>query len=81
MEQIANLLKGAATRALIKEKLHPFENYPTKKGRLPKVWAQGEWKVFLDCEEDIYRAMRYVENNPLKEGKPRQRWDFVANYK
>ncbi len=42
VEQIANLLKGAATRALIKAKVHPFENNPTKSGRLPKTWAQGQ---------------------------------------
>jgi REP element-mobilizing transposase RayT len=80
VEQIANLLKGAATKALIEEKVHPFENNPTKKGRLPKTWAQGQWKVFLDSEKDIFRAIRYVEDNPLKEEKPRQRWSFVMDY-
>jgi REP element-mobilizing transposase RayT len=80
VEQIANLLKGAATKALIEEKVHPFENYQTKKGRLPKTWAQGQWKVFLDSEKDVFRAIRYVEDNPLKEEKPRQHWSFVTNY-
>ena len=81
MEQIANLLKGAATKALIEEKVHPFKNNPTKKGRLPKTWAQGQWIVFLDSEKDIFRAIRYVEDNPLKEKKPRQCWSFVTDYK
>jgi REP element-mobilizing transposase RayT len=80
VEQIANLLKGAATRALVKEKLHPFKDYSFTNSRLPRVWAQGEWKVFLDCDIDIRRAIRYVEENPLKEGKPIQHWDFVTNY-
>jgi REP element-mobilizing transposase RayT len=80
IEQVANLLKGASTRTLIENKLHPFQKYPSKNGRLPKAWAQGAWKVFLDSETDIIRATRYVEDNPLKEGKPKQHWDFVINY-
>ncbi|MGD0519273.1 MAG: hypothetical protein ABSA26_17180 [Thermoguttaceae bacterium] len=80
VEQIANLLKGAATKALIEEKMHPFENNPIKKSRLPKTWAQGQWKVFLDSKKDIFRAILYVEDNPLKEDKPRQHWSFVTNY-
>ena len=80
VEQIANLLKGAATKALIEEKVHPFEKYQTKRERLPKAWAQGQWKVFLDSKKDIFRAIHYVENNPLKEEKPRQYWSFVTDY-
>jgi hypothetical protein len=26
---------------------------------------------------DVKRAILYVEDNPLKEGKPRQHWSFV----
>ncbi len=80
VEQIANLLKGAATTALINEKLHPFEKYSSKDGRLPKAWAQGQWKAFLDRKKYIHQAIQYVENNPLKEGKPKQKWSFVAHY-
>jgi hypothetical protein len=36
--------------------------------------------VFLDSDEDIRRAIRYVEENPVKEGKPRQLWSFVTAY-
>jgi hypothetical protein len=28
----------------------------------------------------VARAVRYVEDNPLKEGKRRQRWSFVVPY-
>ncbi|HEY4759136.1 MAG TPA: transposase [Thermoguttaceae bacterium] len=80
VEQVANLLKGAATKALIEDKIHPFGKYLTEQGRPPKTWAQGQWKVFLDCEKDIHRAIRYVEDNPLKEGKARQHWRFVTKY-
>ncbi len=42
--------------------------------------AANEWKVFLDTEEAIENAIRYVEENPMKEGKPRQRWSFVTPF-
>jgi hypothetical protein len=43
-------------------------------------WARGRWKVFLDCVEDVARAILYVEENPMKEGKPRQHWSFVTPF-
>ncbi len=39
-----------------------------------------EWKVFLDTEEAIEDAIRYVEDNPEKEGKPKQSWPFVTPF-
>ncbi len=76
-EQIANLLKGAATRQLSSDRLHPFASSQPTNDRLPKMWARGQWKVFLNSEADISRAVRYVRDNPLKEGKQRQRWGFA----
>lgn len=78
-EQFAIQLKGAATRKLVEEKLHPLQSYAEPGERPPRCFAKGEWKVFLD-PEDIPRAVPYVERNPEKEGKPRQRWNFVIPY-
>lgn len=44
------------------------------------VWGGPGWKVFLDCREDIERTIRYIEQNPVKIGRPIQRWDFVTPY-
>ena len=79
-EQIANLLKGDATRELKRVGIHPLERYTSGEGRLPKAFAQGEWKVFLNSAEQIARAIRYVEDNPTKEGLPRQKWSFVQPF-
>ncbi|MFQ5731258.1 MAG: transposase [Planctomycetaceae bacterium] len=80
VEQLVTLLKGAATRALVDEGVHPFAGFPKKNGCLPKCWARGEWKVFLDDAEDVARAISYVEDNPVKEGLPAQRWSFVTEF-
>ena len=71
-------LKGAATRQLIAAGVHPFAERAGPDGRMPKCWARGQWKVFLDREADVRRAIQYVEDNPVKDHKPRQRWSFVT---
>ena len=78
IEQIVNLLKGAATRRLVAEEIHPFARHARSDGRPPPMWAKGQWKVFLNNAADIERAIRYVEGNPMREGLPRQRWSFVT---
>jgi hypothetical protein len=37
-------------------------------------------KVFLDHPDDIRRTIRYVEQNPIKDGLPAQVWPFVKEY-
>jgi REP element-mobilizing transposase RayT len=44
------------------------------------VWGGPGWKAFLYKQEDFVRVIEYVRNNPLKIGKPRQRWGFVKEY-
>ncbi len=44
------------------------------------MWVEHEWKVYLDSEEAIENAVCYVENNPLKEDKPKQQWSFVTPF-
>jgi REP element-mobilizing transposase RayT len=80
IEQIVNLLKGEATRQLIREDLHPLAVFPTDTGRMPKAFARGHWKVFLDGEDGVRRSIRYVQDNPIREGRRVQRWSFVTPF-
>jgi hypothetical protein len=80
VEQTVRLLKAEASTTLAAQGLHPLAQWRLTDGTLPTPWARGRWKVFLDCLEDVYRAIRYVEENPLKEGKPPQRWSFVTPF-
>lgn len=71
-------LKADATKRLKNAGRHPFV---TADGTdPPPMWARGGWNVFLDSDEAIFRSIAYVEENPGKEGKPRQRWSFVVKY-
>jgi REP element-mobilizing transposase RayT len=74
--KLAIQLKGAATRELVRRELHPFGGGTQS----AKCFARGEWTVYLDTEEDVLRAIRYVEANPVKEGLRRQRWSFVRPF-
>jgi len=80
-EDIVGHLKFAATRELCAQGLHPFEQHREAQGKLPTMWTKRSWKVFLDSDESVLRAIGYVEGNPVKEGKPVQRWSFVLPYK
>jgi REP element-mobilizing transposase RayT len=80
VEQVVNLFKGASTNKLIAEGTHPLADYHDHKGRTPRCWAARLWKVFIDNELVLRNAIRYVEQNRLKEGKPRQHWSFVTPF-
>jgi len=80
VEQIVNLLKGAATRTMIEEDMHPQAEYAEPGKRPPRMWAEYQWKAFLDSDEAIENAIRYVENNPIEEGEPVQHWSFVTPF-
>jgi REP element-mobilizing transposase RayT len=67
--RIVGHLKGEATNRLYEEGLWTS-------GR--PVWGGRKWKVYLYTAEEMLRAIAYVEQNPLREGKPRQRWSFVT---
>lgn len=81
VEQIVNLLKGAATSQLIRDGIHPLAEYENGRGRPPRMWAEHQWKVYLDNEDAIENAIRYVKENPIKEGKPQQSWSFVTPFR
>jgi len=70
-------LKGRATQQLRDEGLHPFERFADANGTVPCMWARKYWKVFIDSESHVLSAIRYVQDNPLKEGKRKQGWKFV----
>ena len=44
------------------------------------VWGGPGWKVFLETRRDVARTIQYIEDNPIKIGRPVQRWPFVTPY-
>lgn len=80
IEQVVRLLRQAGTRHLLSEGRHPFADERSLRGRLPSVWAQDFWKVFLFTADDIRRSVLYLERNPERDGKRPQHWSFVTPF-
>jgi REP element-mobilizing transposase RayT len=80
VERICNLLKGEATKQLKAHSLHPMARFEQPNRKVPSLWAENQWKVYLDTEAAIDGAIRYVEDNPGKEGRPAQKWPFVTPF-
>ena len=78
IERVVTHLKVKATQQLNAEGRHPLGLFTDRRGISPTPWAAKCWKCFLNNDDDIARAIRYVENNPTKEGKRRQHWSFVT---
>jgi REP element-mobilizing transposase RayT len=67
-EVIWSNLANSALLALRGAKLVP-EHHP--------VWSHRPYKVFLHSHHDVMGRIDYVNDNPTKEGLPRQQWEFV----
>ncbi len=78
--RIIGHLKREASMALYQAALHPFHGQTRKGGQAVSCWAEKGWSVYLNSLDAVVAAIRYVERNPEKEGKPRQRWSFVAPF-
>lgn len=77
-ERIIGHLKGRATQALSAEGLHPFQGLCDGSGETPSAWSRRGWKVYLNTPDDVEHAVRYIEDNPIKQRRPRQGWEFVS---
>jgi REP element-mobilizing transposase RayT len=72
IRRIVGHLKSNATRRLKERGLWSIKHRP--------VWGAHGWNVYLDDIAAVKRAIRYVERNPEKEGKKRQRWSIVTPF-
>lgn len=79
-ERIIGHFKARATQQLLEEGTHPFQDRRTSDGTVPCAWGRRGWRVYLNSVDDILRAIRYVETNPVKQGLARQAHAFVTRY-
>ena len=80
VEQVVNLLKGAATRQLMEDGLHPLAKFADGDGKMPSPWAQELRKVFCFNPGQVRGKIGYVNDNPEEAGLKRQSWRFVVPY-
>ena len=63
--------------SLTRSDVHPLRAYHKPDGTVPTPWSEGIWSVFINDEDQLISAIRYLERHPEKEGLPRQDWPFV----
>ncbi len=70
-EEMIESFQQASRSTLIDQELRAIDH---------PAWGGPGWKVYLDSRDDFERTIRYIEQNPVKIGKPVQRWEFVTAY-
>jgi len=70
-ENMIGNLQRRSRKRLWDEQLRPLDH---------SVWGGPGWKVFLEHPDDVRRTIRYIQQNPVKIGRPIQRWPFVQPY-
>src|SRR5947208_3292362 len=63
IESVVEQLKGAATRRLIAEGVHPFGHLRQSNGRPPCCWGRGSRNDFLDTPVKVRQKIQYAEDN------------------
>ena len=91
-EEFVGMFKRAGSRALRKEGKHPFametprvaagpkRDEGEREERVPTPGAEKAWHVFLDDADEIRQRIDYVNDNPIKAGRPAQRCRFVTEF-
>jgi hypothetical protein len=65
---------------MLEENLHPLARFALPEKRPPRMWAEHQWKVYLDSEAGVESAIHYVNENPIREDKAAQHWPFLTPF-
>jgi REP element-mobilizing transposase RayT len=73
-------LKGAATKQLIEERIHPLAKFADHDGDIPSPWSVNPWVVYLFTGDDVIRSVKYAHDNLARARLPRQDYRFIVPY-
>jgi REP element-mobilizing transposase RayT len=71
IRQVVGHFRSRATHVLRQQRLWDGDR---------PLWGAHGWNVYRESVAAVERAIRYVNENPLKEGKKRQEWPFVVPF-
>ena len=63
IRRFAGRIKGAATKELLTEGIHPMQKFAEARGTVPSPWSVKPWVVYLFNDEDVFRSIRYARDN------------------
>ena len=73
-------LKGAATKQLLAEGIHPLQKFADRAGNVPSPWSVKSWIVYQYTNEDMVRSIDYVRNNLVRARMAPQEYSFIVPY-
>jgi hypothetical protein len=73
-------LKGAATKQLLEEGIHPMQKFADKHGNIPSPWSVKPWVVYLFTRDDVVRSINYANDNLIRSRLAPQVHSFIVPY-
>jgi hypothetical protein len=80
IRRFAGRMKGAATKQLLADQTHPMFKFRDEEGNVPTPWSVKPWVVYEFCDDDMTRAIDYVNDNVTRSNLPEQQYEFVVPY-
>jgi hypothetical protein len=77
----AGRIKGAATKQLIQERLHPLNSFQDRNGHAPSPWSVKPWIIYLFSDGDVIRCINYSRENLERARMEQQQWSFIVPYR
>jgi hypothetical protein len=81
IRRFAGRIKGAGTKRLLAEGIHPMQKFADARGNVPSPWSVKPWVVYLFDDSDVIRSIKYVRDNLTRAGLPPQRHPFLTEYR
>jgi REP element-mobilizing transposase RayT len=80
VRRFAGRLKGAASKQLREEGIHPMQKFVEGDGIIPTPWSVKPWVVYEFDDADMRRAVKYVNDNVIRARLKPQNHPFVVPY-
>jgi hypothetical protein len=80
MRRMAGRIKGAGTKQLLEEKIHPLQKFADAQGEVPSPWSVKPWVVYLYDNEDVVRSIKYARDNLTRARLAVQQLAFLVPY-
>ena len=80
IRRFAGRIKGAASKQLLAERIHPMQKFVDARGNVPSLWSVKPWVVYLFNDEDVIRSIEYARENLKRAGLAAQHHAFLTGY-
>jgi hypothetical protein len=81
IRRFAGRMKGAGTKQLLEDRIHPMSKFTDAEGLVPSPWSVKPWVVYEFTDDDMLRAIKYVNDNVTRARLPAQNYHFVVPYR